>query len=116
MTAAGTRAANRLQAVKDALAAALANGWERTPGKPNSVRRTTEHLTPERIPKNWWPGETYTSLEFVDFLVFDGGAKIVSLHKTTRCPWIARSDQKISTARALAILTDPELSDIHLNH
>lgn len=116
MTAAETRAANQLKDVREALAAALAQGWEKTPGKANSVRRLVEHDTPERIPANWWPGKTYTSVEFFDFLVFDGGARIAAFHKTARCPWIARSDRKVSVKRALEILRDPELSDVHRNH
>lgn len=116
MTAAGTRTANRLQSVKDALALALANGWERTPGKPNSVMRAVEHRTPERITKNWWPGETYTSCEWVSFLVFDGGARITAFHDTSRCPWVIRQDRKVSLKRALEILSDPGLSDAHTNH
>lgn len=116
MTAAETRTANRLKSVKDALGLALSQGWTRTPGKPNSVMRMTEHRTPERIPKNWWPGETYTSYEWVDFLVFDGGAKIAAFHNTSRCPWITRSDQKVSLKRALEILSDQALSDVHQNH
>lgn len=112
----GTRTAKRVQTVKDALVFALANGWERTPGRPNSLRRTAEHRTPERIPASWWPGKTYTSVEFVDFLVMDGGASITAFHSTTRCPWIARSDRKVSVKRALEILNDPALSDVHTNH
>lgn len=53
MTAAETRAANRLKDVREALAAALGQGWEKTPGKANSVRRLVEHDTPERIPASW---------------------------------------------------------------
>ena len=112
----GTMAANRIKDVKKALATAVSQGWERTPGRANSLRRMTEHETPERIPKNWWPGEKYHSVEFIDFLVFDGGARITAFHSTTRCPWIARSDQKVSVKRALEILRDPELSDVHQNH
>lgn len=114
--AAETRAARKLATVREALAFALAHGWEPTPGKANSLRRTTEHATPERIPKNWWPGKTYTSVEFVDFRVFDGGAKITAFYNTTRCPWVARSDRKVSLVAALAVLNNPELSDVHQNH
>lgn len=116
MTAAETRAATRVQTVREALELALSQGWTRTPGKANSVVRTTEHQTPERIPKSWWPGETYTSHDWITFLVFDGGAKIVAFYDTSRCPWVVRSDQKISLKRALEILRDPELSDVHQNH
>lgn len=118
MTAVETRTANRLKEMREALAEALSpsRGWERTPGKANSLMRTAEHPTPERIPENWWPGETYTSHEWITFLVFDGGARIVAFHDTARCPWTTRSDRKISLKRALEILRDPGLSDIHLNH
>lgn len=111
-----TRAANRLQALQDALAFALANGWEITPGRTNSVRRIVKHDTPERIPASWWPGKTYTSTEFITFLVFDEGAAISAFHDTSRSPWVGRADRKVSVKRALEILLNPELSDIHQNH
>ena len=116
MTATETRAANRLKDVRKALETALGQGWERTPGKANSLMRAVDHPTPERIPKNWWPGETYTSHEWITFLVFDGGARIVAFHDTSRYPWLVRSDLKVSLKRALGILRDPELSDVHRNH
>jgi hypothetical protein len=116
VTAAETGTANRVQSVKDAIVLALSQGWERTPGKANSLMRATEHRTPERTPKSWWPGETYTACEWVSFLVFDGGARISAFHDTSRCPWVTRSDRKVSLKRALEILSDPALSDVHLNH
>lgn len=113
MTAAETRAANRLATVREALELALSQGWTRTPGKPNSLMRRVEHDTPERIPANWWPGKTYESGEWISFLVFDGGSKIIVFHDTSRCPWVTRQDRKVSLKRALEILRDPALSDVH---
>lgn len=115
MTAADTRNANCIAEAKAALQLAMTHGWERVPEKTNTVRRLVEHPTPDRTPKSWWARPTYDSIEFVTLMVHDG--RITgAVYATTRCPWVTRQDRSISVKRALDILRDPQLSDVHLNH
>jgi hypothetical protein len=113
MTAAETRAANRLARIRETVQFALDHGWERIEAAPGvlSLRRETEHRTPENTPKRWWPGETYTALEFVNLI---GTSSCV--YRTMRCPWVQGQDRPISVKRAMEILSDPALSDVHTGH
>ena len=110
MTAAETRAANQLIRIKESVQFALDHGWERIASSPGvlTLRRQSNHQTPVRTPKNWWPGESYTALEFVSLIGTSS-----AIYRTARVPWIAASDRPISIKRALEILRDPELSEIH---
>lgn len=106
-------AKDRVAELKAAITAAEANGW--TYIGNNTVRRTATHATPQfALDNGWAPGGTYTSLEFLSF-VLRGPSRVPGcIHKTMRCPWVARSDRSISWTRTLELLAQPiDASDIH---
>jgi hypothetical protein len=116
MTAADTRNAKRIAEAKAAIQLALTQGWERVEGQSSTLRRSVEHTTPQIVRDcGWWPRETYTSLEFVALIVADGRTS-GAVYGTARTFWTGRRDRSISVKRALEILRDPALSDVHLNH
>lgn len=107
---------DRLQQTADAIKDAQSRGWEYIGN--NTVRRMREHRTPEFAIKNeWYPGETYNSIEFLSFVWHSRDRVPTVLYTTTRSYWTPREKdgQKISFKRALEILAS-ETSEIHENH
>lgn len=100
--------ADRFAQVQDALAEALANGWETCPGKPDTLRRIVEHRTPDHArAAGWWPRETYDSVEFLTFVFTERNRIPKVIHGYSRCPWITLCDTKISFKRSLELLAQP---------
>lgn len=96
-----------------ALIASAANGW--TYMGNNTMRRRTEHETPAyAINAEWYEQPTYSTLEFLSFLLLEGNRAPKAVYGTGPCPWVGRRDSKISFKRALELLGQPlEESAIH---
>lgn len=108
-----------MQQVKDAVDAAKANGWEFTGithgGSTISLRRMTEHDTPQYAMDNdWYPSPTYTTVEFLG-IRFTSRTKVPkTVHGTAPCPWVGRTDRSISFKAVLELLAQPvSQSELH---
>lgn len=99
--------ADRLAELQAAALASMANGWERCPGKPNTLRRSVEHATPEGTPESWWRLEWYYSVEFLTFTFSDRNRVPKVVYGYSRCPWFARADRSVSFKKSLELLAQP---------
>lgn len=104
---------DRFTQVQDAVRAAEANGWTVLNG--STVRRKSEHSTPQYAKDNgWWTSDTYSTLEFISF-VFGSRDRVPKVvYGTSTCAWTGRSDRDISFKRSLELLAQPlPDSEIH---
>lgn len=103
--------------INEAVADAESRGWVRIPGQYNPTwRRSVDHPTPEFAIKNgWWTGATYTSHEFVAFILRDRDRAPSVVYETSRTHWTPKTGRKISFKQALEILAS-DTSDVHENH
>jgi len=91
--------------LNEALKASAANGWEYIGN--NTMRRMTEHETPQyAIDAGWWTSPTYTTVEFVGYVLVSKGAPKAT-YGSAACPWVGRSDSSISFKRSLELLAQP---------
>lgn len=88
-----------LTAIEDA----KLRGWEVLPGTA-TVRYTTTHDTPDRLPADWWGQPSYERHTFLSFVGIDSGRAPSVVHGDARSPWTDRRDTNISFKRALEIL------------
>lgn len=103
--------------IRNLITTAEANGWQRCPGKSNTLRRITRHDTPKTIPSRWWARPTYEAVEFLSFVVADRNRAPKVIHGVGRAPWVGRQDAKISYKRATELLAQPVgESPVHTNH
>jgi hypothetical protein len=103
--------------INEACQDAEAREWVRVPGQYNPMwRRSVEHPTPSFAHDNgWWPGMTYSSHEFVSFILRERTRAPRAVYGTSRVPWTGRTDRPVSFKRALEILS-AETADVHENH
>jgi len=106
-------AKDRVAELKAAILAAEANGWQYIGN--HTVRRMAEHVTPQfAVDNGWAPGATYTSLEFLSFVLHGPSRVPTCIYGTCKVPWLMRHDQKISWKRTLELLAEPvSSSDVH---
>lgn len=89
-----------------ALKGAVDNGWEYIGN--NTMRRMSEHVTPQWARDNgWYPAETYNTIEFLSFILMPPGRAPKVVYGTAPCAWVGRSDTKISFKRATELLAQP---------
>lgn len=106
---------DRIAELTEALRTGADNGWERVPGSRDTVRRVTEHATPQFAKDNgWWTSDTYSTCEFLSF-TFGSRTRVPSVVYGVRtCPWVQGSDKRISYRNALFLLAQPlASSELH---
>lgn len=87
--------------VEEVQEAATGDLWE--PINHNTIRYAEWSLpTPEGIPSNWWPEETFS--RFVFLTILPGSAVILGV---APAPWVGRRDQVITQKRTREILNNP---------
>lgn len=102
---------DRILQARDAINAAGANGWQIIPANtPNTitVRRMTEHVTPQWAQDNgWYPNTVYSTCEFLSFVFFSRTRVPKVTYGTAPCPWVGRTDTSLSFKRSLELLAQP---------
>lgn len=101
-----TRKTDWMKQAVDAVNAGAANGWEII--NATTVRRLTQHDTPQYAMDNgWYPSPTYSTCEFLSFVFMPSGRVPKVVYGTAPCPWVGRSDASISFKRAKELLAQP---------
>jgi hypothetical protein len=104
---------DRVAEAQQAIRAAVANGWTYMGG--GTVRRTTVHETPrDVIAAEWYTGGQYDTHEFLSFVFASKDRVPRVIYGVARCPWLSRTDSKVSFRRAKELLAQPlSESDVH---
>lgn len=97
---------NRVEELRDLLAAARRNNWE---GAPTSgmVVRVTVHRTPDDLPEKLWSQDTYLCIESLDFTFTATDHVPTVVHRTHSRPWVHGTEKRISYTRAKELLAQP---------
>lgn len=97
---------DRFAEIQAAVKDADANGWHVL--NETTVRRMTEHVTPQwALDNGWAAGATYTTVEFLSFVFRARNLVPKVIYGTAPCPWVGRSDASISFKRAKELLAQP---------
>ena len=92
--------------LNEALKGAGEHGWEYIGN--NTLRRMSEHVTPQyAIDNGWYPSPTYSTVEFISFVLVSGGKAPKAVYGSAACPWVGRTDNSISFKRSLELLAQP---------
>lgn len=90
----------------NAVRAAKTRGWTlyRRPGGygMNAPSCENQHPRPNNIPGSWWPGETYTRLRQISFVL--DGQRVSGVWIRESVPWVTAHDHKASLKAAIAFL------------
>lgn len=107
-------APDRMQQTRDAITAAVPNGWNFI--GYNTVQRMVEHPTPQFAKDaGWWTDETYTSLQLIRFVFGIRHDRVPKVWYTvSHTSWTGATETVLTFTQALKLLAEPlEQSAVH---